>query len=275
MLKIYVTFWAVCLLLLSLSASAQSFMPSSARAAGMANTALTLSDEWANHHNIAGIAQVRRYAVGLWYKDNYGIKAYRETSASLSVPLPIAKGGGAAMFYRFGNDVYHFSRFSLGYAHYLHPVSIGVQVHYLHTAMAGHGANRAVVLEAGLQAALVPDRLRIGIVLFNLSQTRSAAMLIPLVMRAGLSYHPGKKTLFNVEAEKNLLYQPSLKIGMEYRPVGNFFIRTGLSSRPMRHYAGLGLANARCQIDYAVSHHSQLGFSHQLGFLLFFSKTKK
>src|ERR1700740_955060 len=108
---------------------AQSNEPCGARASGMGNAAVTVSDEWSSFQNIAGIAVQKRFAAGMWYKNNYAIRAYQETSVHLTGAL--WKGGFAASFYKFGNEVYNINCISAGFAHKISLVSLGLQAHYV------------------------------------------------------------------------------------------------------------------------------------------------
>jgi hypothetical protein len=253
-----------------LSLFGQSNEPHGARASGMGNTAVTVSDEWAAFHNIAGAASQKRYAAGLWYKNDYALQALRETSLLFTGKL--GKGGFSALFYRFGNEVYNTNCISAGYAHKINLVSLGLQFRYVQIEMEDLGIRRNVVLDFGGIAELVPSKLFFGANITNINQAKLNKELLPVIMKTGLSYRPGKKIMLNAEVEKDISYQPTVKAGMEYVPLKNFKLRTGINTHPFINFFGVGFQNHTFQLDYAISKHVQLGYSHNISVLIFFNK---
>lgn len=252
--------------------SAQSNEPCGARASGMGNAVVTVSDEWSSFHNIAGSATQKHYAAGLWYKNDYAIRAYKETAMHLVGAL--WKGGFVASFYKFGNEVYNTNCISAGYAHKISLVSLGLQVHYVQLAMENLGVRRNVVLDFGGIAELVPSKLIFGATISNLNQAKINNELLPVVMKAGLSYRSGKKVMLNVEVEKDILYKPTVKAGIEYALLDKFRIRTGVNTHPFINFFGVGFQNHTFQLDYALTKHLQLGYSNRISILVFFNKLK-
>jgi hypothetical protein len=251
---------------------AQFQEPCGARAAGMGNAVVTISDEWAPFHNIAGIATQKRLVAGLWYKNDYAVRAFQETS--VHVVGTLLKGGFAASFYKFGNELYNVNRISAGYAHKISLVRLGIQVHYVQAAMENLGVRKNVVLDFGGITELVPTKLFFGANIFNLNQATLNGELLPVLMKAGLSYRPGKKVMLNAEVEKDVLYKPTVKAGLEYAVLEKFSVRTGINTRPFINFFGLGFQNKIFQLDYALTKHSQLGYSHRISILIFFNKLK-
>jgi hypothetical protein len=268
----YYFFSSIFLMLFTCRLAAQIHEPCGARAAGIGNAVVTVSDEWAPFHNIAGIAIQKRYVAGLWYKNDYAIRAYQETS--LHVVGVLMKGGFAASFYKFGNEVYNINRISAGYAHRISLVSLGIQAHYVQVAMENLGVRKNIILDFGGIAELIPKRLFFGANIFNLNQATINGELLPVVMKAGLSYRPGKKVMLNGEVEKDVLYKPTVKAGLEYALLEKFRIRTGINTHPFINFFGAGFQNKTFQLDYALTKHTQLGYSHRISILVFFNKLK-
>ncbi|HSZ26340.1 MAG TPA: hypothetical protein VK766_11490, partial [Cytophagaceae bacterium] len=80
--------------------------------------------------------------------------------------------------------------------------------------------------------------------------------------------------MLNGEIEKDALYKPSVKAGLEYAIIEKVKIRTGINTRPFINYFGVGFQNQRFQLDYALSKHSSLGFSHCISIITFFNRSK-
>ncbi len=249
---------------------AQSHEPYGARAVGMGYATVTVADEWSSFFNIAGLASQKKYAAGLCYKNDYALRAFRKTSCHLAGPL--CKGGAVLSFYRSGNDVCRTNRVSAGYAHKIGLVSLGLQLHYVQVAMEDLGVRRNLVFDFGGIAELLPGKLFFGANVFNVNQAKLKEELLPVVMKAGLSYRPGKKLMLNGEVEKDLLYKATVKAGIEYALLDKFRIRTGINTHPFVNYFGTGFQNKILQVDYAVAIHTQLGYSHVLSLSLFFNR---
>ncbi len=251
---------------------AQSYEPMGARAGGMAYATVAVSDEWSSFFNIAGIASQKKYAAGLVYKNDYALRAFRKTSFHLTGPL--LKGGTAFSFFHSGNEFYSSNRLSIGYAHKIAMVSLGLQLHYVQVAMEGLGVHGNLLFDFGGIAELLPGKLFFGANVFNLNQAKLQEELLPVVMKAGLSYRPGKKLMLNGEVEKDLLYKATVKAGIEYALLDQFRIRTGITTHPFVNYFGTGFRNKILQVDYAVAVHTQLGYSHTVSLSLFFNRPK-
>lgn len=251
---------------------AQSYESFGAKAGGMGYAVVTISDEWSSFHNIAGMAGQKNYSAGFCYKNDYSIRMFRK--ASFHLALPVMKGGMGIAFYSTGNELYRLNRISAGYAHKIGLVSLGLQLHYVQTSIEELGVYKKLVFEFGGIAELVPSRLFFGASVFNFNQARMEEELLPVVMKAGLSYRPGKKVMLNGEVEKDLLYQTTIKAGLEYALLERFRIRTGINTYPFVQFFGTGFRNKKLQIDYAARLHTQLGNSHQISLSIFFDKIK-
>jgi len=176
----------------------------------------------------------------------------------------IWKGTSSLTFYNQGNEWFRFNKIALGYAHKINFVRLGVQLHYLQTTIEELGTRQTACLEFGGIAELIPNKIVFGANIFNLNQAKTEGELIPVAMKTGLSYRVETKVVLNAEIEKDLLYKPTIKFGLEYTVMKNLKIRTGIKTKPYLHFFGLGFQDVRIQIDYAMSRHPHLGYSHEL-----------
>lgn len=260
------------LLLSSHFLRAQSTEYFGARAAGIGHTAITVSDEWSSYYNSAGLSTQKRMAVGLGYRNEYALASLK--NVALVVAGPLFKGGAALSFYKSGTEVYNINRVSLAYAHKISLVSLGGQVHYVQMAIEGLSTRSNCVLEFGGIAELVPSRLFFGASIANLNQAKLAGELLPVMMKAGLSYRPIRVLMLNAEVEKDLLYHSTMKAGLEYALIPQFFLRTGINTNPFVNFFGTGFQNNRLKLDYAVGIHNRLGYAHKMSLSLFLIKQK-
>jgi hypothetical protein len=67
-----------------------------------------------------------------------------------------------------------------------------------------------------------------------------------------------------VEVEKNMDFDPVLKMGLEYRIVKQVYVRGGVASGPFTYFFGFGLSFDKLKIDFSSSIHQVLGYSPQI-----------
>lgn len=248
--------------------------PIGARAVGIGNSTVTITDQWAIFNNSAGMANIENIAVGLFFENKFGMKEFSAVSAGFILPvnqLPgidsmSSYGVAGISFFRFGDKLYNEQRVGIGYAHNIKNVSLGIKVNYWQLSIEGLGTKRTYVIEFGGQAVIKKD-LIFGAHIYNINQAKLAEYKderVPTIMKAGLSYRPLDKLMFNIETEKDVDFPASFKAGVEYQIINKLNIRTGISTRPFVNYFGVGFQFKSFEFDYALSTHSDLGLSHFL-----------
>ena len=239
--------------------------PAGARANGMAGVAVTLADVWAVTNNIACITSLRKPAAGVYAENRFNLKAL--STVTLQGVYPLVNNGAIGMeLMRFGDKLYNEQKFGLGYAHRIGPVSLGLKATLLQIHLEQLGSRRAVALSFGGQSEIIP-KLTFGAHIFNFNQAKLASYQnerFPTVMKAGLAYQPGTKILLSLETEKDLEQSADFKAGLEYKPITQLALRTGLSTARQAATAGVGFVSQRFSVDYALGSHSVLGVSNHL-----------
>lgn len=247
-----------------------------ARAVGMGSTSLTLTDHWSTFNNIGALAGVSKLSGGLYYENRFNTALFQSYCASLAAP--IKKFGTAGLNVRsFGNSLYSENSLGLGFSQKFGIASLGVQADYLMISGKEMGTRSAVAINFGGMAELTPQ-LMFGGFIYNLNQAKMADYKderIPTVMRAGLSYRPGKKIILNGEVEKDIDLKPITRFGIEYQVIEKVFFRTGFSTVPTIVNGGMGIRHKRFDFDYAISSHSKLGLSHHLSINFLLQKPKE
>jgi hypothetical protein len=66
-----------------------------------------------------------------------------------------------------------------------------------------------------------------------------------------------------VEAEKDMRYKPSFRIGVEYRYKEIASVRAGIGTNPLNHAFGFGFNFGSFLFDIAAVRHEVLGYSPQ------------
>lgn len=262
---------------LGLRAQTSDF-PVGARAAGMANAAVCLTDIWAVHHNQAALVGLEQAGVAAYYENRFLLSEMNLQGATFVLPTPKVGVFGVS-YSRFGNKLFNQSRYGLSYGMRLWKfLSVGLQLSYLNTHVAeNYGDRHSFIAEIGLLSQVTP-RLRIGFHAFNLTRTKLADAYderVPMNFRLGAQYDFSKKVRIAVEGEKDLELPPVFKMGVEYFPAEIFAIRVGMGTQPFHADFGLGLRLKFLHFDIAGSIHPILGFSPKASLSYRFSAFNK
>lgn len=251
------------LLLMCVSAaSAQSVSAQvGARANGMGYASASLSDVWGTFNNPASQAKLERAAFGFTYDYHPTPSGSNRTAAVISVPLPIGVITGGT--YRFGDDLYNEHIISGGFASKFGLASLGVQINYVQYSATGFGTKGVASINLGGIAELTPQ-LSIGAYIINLNQPKiSGEEKLPTKLVAGLGFKPIEKVFIAAELEKDLDFEATWKMGIEYAFHKKFSARTGYNLHPNIGFFGLGFKTRKFTIDYALQYNVLLGLSHQ------------
>lgn len=234
-----------------------------ARPAAMGYAYATESDSWTIYNNPGGIGKLREVSALFAYENKYSIPGLSVMGAGFITRLPLGTAGLSV--FRFGDDLYNEQMMSLSYGNQFGIASLGIRANYLQYTIEGFGNKGIVSIDFG-GIAHVTENLIFGAFIRNINQAKVADLAderAPTLLNAGLSYRPIDRLHINIEAEKDLDYDASMRIGMEYLLYKTLAIRTGVSTRPFTSYAGLGFTKGKFQLDYALTKKSKLGYCHQ------------
>ena len=270
------------LLLLTLIISASNIFaydlihPIGGRSAAMGGTSVASQGLWAMQNNPAGMANLDKISLGLYYENRWMLPETAYKCGAFALPTKFGTLG--LSFNQFGSSKYNENKFGLAYAKgFGRYLQIGLQLDYLLLKIGNdYGSFRAVTFELGIQSQ-VTDKLTLGIYIFNpvsfsFEQTLNHEKL-PIVMRFGLAYKFTKDFIGQCEIEKNTEREGvSLRGGLEYEAVNNFFIRAGVQTNPGILSFGVGYAIRFAQVDVAAQLHNELGASVQIGMIFSIGK---
>jgi hypothetical protein len=248
--------------------------PIGARSAAMGNASVSMSDVWSTHHNQAGLAFMRRIALGATYENRFLIKDLSIKSAAAAIPI---KYGTIGLSIRnFGYSLYRENKYNLSFAKaFGDKFAAAIAFNYLTTKIAeGYGNSTSFVGEIGLQAKPFTD-LTIGAHLYNPTRTMLSKRLadrIPTIIRLGANYNLSKKVILAVETEKDLSKKTVFKAGVEYAVVKEFYLRMGIASNPALSSFGFGIHLKNFNLDLAANYHQVLGITPQLSLVYQFTE---
>lgn len=245
-----------------------SQVPIGAKAMGMGAASATLQDSWAIFNNVAGMAESTHLAAGFAYNYPYGLQELSTAAAHVVVPNNYGIFGlGVA---NFGDKLFNEQKVSLGYARNIANVGFGVRLNYHQFSAQNYGSRSAPSLDLGSSLQLTKN-IYLGTSILNILRAKIADFedeRIPTVIKIGISYRPTEKLILNLDASKDIDFDPVINAGVSYELINNLFIRTGISTDPTITYFGVGMKLKKFDIDYALSNHQVLGISQQLSILM-------
>lgn len=270
-------FLLIAFIALTFNLFAHDFInPIGGRAAAMGGSSVASRGLWAMQNNPAGMAYLDKFSLGLYYENRWFLPETAYKSAALAVPVKFGCLG--LSFNQFGSSKYSENKFGLAYAKdFGRYLQIGLQLDYLLINNGeNYGKQSAFTFELGIQSQ-VTERLRLGTYIFNpvsftLKQTLNQEKL-PIVFRFGLAYQFTKDFVGQCEIEKNTEHEGvSLRGGLEYEALKNFYLRAGLQTNPGLLTFGLGYEIRFARIDVAAQLHQVLGASIQIGMIFSIGK---
>lgn len=252
-----------------------SFSADGARSAGIGGASVSLSDAWSVHNNQAGLGFVRNFSAGVCYENRFLMNSMNVKSGLAAIPTK--QGTFGVGFTNFGYSLFSQNKIGLAYGKsFGEKFSAGVQMDYFSTKIPEYGSKTIFCAELGIQAKPLKN-LTIGAHIFNPTREKIADYndeKIPTVMRIGLDYKFSDKVFTAIETEKDIDHKVIVKLGVEYRPVKEFFIRAGVATNPSLSCFGIGINLRNIQLDISSSYHSVLGYSPQIGLTYGFEETK-
>ncbi|WP_460921554.1 PorV/PorQ family protein [Pontibacter brevis] len=247
-------------------ANAQADGPLGARAAALGNASVTLTDVWALHQNVAGIAGIDKPQAGVHAENRFSELAF--TTVALHAIYPTTEYGTYGLsISRFGDALFSQQHVGLGIGHKLGQFSLGAKADVWQVAVKENGSQKAVAFSAGVQGEVIPG-LYFGAYAYNLNQARLASFedeRLPTIMKAGFSYRPTSRLLLAAETEKNIDHNADFKAGAEYALLQEkFVLRSGFSTLTRKATFGAGFKARQLQVDYALGSTTLLGLSQYL-----------
>ena len=242
-----------------------------ARSGGLANASVTIQDEWALYNNVAGIGSLQQASVFINHSNLFNLPI-NKTGIGFISPIKIGVAGFSIQ--RFGDNIYNETKIGLGWGHCIRNVNLGLKINYSQIGIEGIGAKSNIIFEFG-GISKISRQLYIGAHIFNLNQakiSKEELEFIPVIMKAGLGYIPTEKLSLNIEVEKQIEFNPSIKSGVEYKIIKHLSLRAGISTKPYIHYFGTGFSHKKYSLDYAFNMHRYLGAIHHISISYLFQK---
>ena len=190
-----------------------------ARANGLANSALVLSDVWAVKNNIGAIGELTKTEIGLGYQNKYFLKEF--SNQSLAVNYAVKKGSFGFYFQQAGFNLYREITSGIGYGMKLsNNFSAGLALNY-HRIEFGdiYGGKSSVSASVGLKYKLNKS-VEFGANIANLNRAQITEVedeRFPTVFGLGMRYIFSEKAFWTFELEKDIIHPLNVKSGLEIK----------------------------------------------------------
>lgn len=245
-----------------------------ARQISMANSDVALAnDVFSLFKNPAGLAQFNWREVGIYYSPApFGFTELANGYVAYSEPFSFGSISLGGMTYGF--DLYRESKIVLGFSYnYQNILFAGAAFNYHTFSIQNYGNTGTVYFDLG-GLVYILNELRWGFAVSNLNRASVADLddQIPMVLSTGFSYDILQNFSLNLALEKDIRYNPSVQIGIDFDIIEYLSLRAGTSNEPSRFSAGLGINYSIFSLDYAFFTHQDLGLTHQAGITLSFDR---
>jgi hypothetical protein len=243
-----------------------------ARQVSLSHSDIALSnDVFSIFNNPAGLAQMNWREIGIYYSfAPFGVKELANGFASYHEPTSLGSFGAGFMTYGF--ELYRENKFAISYANnFSNRLFFGITAIYQSLSIQNYGNDYAINFIFGGMYYL-QNNLRLGFSIEN--PTRSTYgdedNQIPIVFNSGLSYDLIDELSINFAVQKEIDYNASVRMGIEYLIIKYLNLRIGINNEPSTFSAGIGINYSFIQLDYATFTHQDLGLTHQAGLIIQF-----
>jgi hypothetical protein len=244
-----------------------------AHAVGLGGSGLLVQNVFCASNNPALMPWQKNASFGLAYNNQFLLSDINQSN--LCFVLPYKHFGYGFKLSSFGNNILKDQLIGASVAHQFHPdFSFGAGFNYHFFSIKNYGFNQATTFEFSL-AAKVSSKLKSSFMVFNpfakkFNEIQDERMT--RTYRMGIQYQVNDKVSLNSELEKNHVYQPNLKMGVNYDYNQQFSFRFGISTLQPNMAFGIGFKTKKIQIETAHNYHLTLGLSNHLSFIYHFAK---
>ena len=243
----------------------------------MGNASVCSSDLWSCINNQSGLAYLKNISAGINYGNRFLLKELG--SKTFAAAIPVKGGTFGISLHNYGYTLYKENKYALAFAKKLgENFSAGIQIDYLNTYIGeNYGSKKMLTAEIGF--IIRPSKcLSIGAHIYNPNRTKISAYAnerIPTILKLGANYKFSEKVTVAFQADKNIYQDLQFRMGFEYSPAKDFFIRAGIGTDPAQSSFGFGFIVKAFSIDIASSWHPVLGFTPVTSLTYKFSNSEK
>ena len=240
------------------------FPPMSASSAAMGGITVAVSDPSSAYCTIADLATIENTNISLAVRQNLMVDGLGH--AAFAAAIPLSFGGMSLSMIHFGDAEYNEQCISLTYALPLNDnISFGAAFHYLHSATSDPYYDPLHRITFSVAMRYSPtDKSSLAFRIYNpiaVLSDSSKSVHTPAVFSFGASYRLTDELMAAAEIEKNLFYDATLRIGLQYCFLDNYFARIGIGTMPTLYSFGFGGKWEHLGVDIAFQFSNNLGIT--------------
>lgn len=254
---------ALIIILTSLNIVKADNYPTGATNLGTGGSSVAVSNLWSTYHNQGALGFFEGIEAGIYYENRFILPEYG--LKSMAFAMSMKPGTIGLNISSFGFNKFSDNKIGLAYGMKLADfIAVGIQIDYfLIQQDAYYGNISGISGEIGIYANPFED-FYVGAHVFNPWRTKIAEYQderLPTIFRLGIAYNFSEEVQFSLETEKDLDYAAVFKTGIDYEPVKNFRLRTGVSFSEKNFFPafGLGYNFKGIGLDIAFENHPLLG----------------
>ncbi len=247
-----------------------------AKQIAISNSGVALSnDVFAIFNNPAGLAQMNWREIGLYYSPSpFGFEELANGYIAYNEPFSFGSAAVGAMTYGF--DLYRENKFTFAFSYnYENKFFAGTSANLQMISIKNYGNTSVFYFSLGGLAYLT-ESFRWGFSVQNVNRAsiKNEADQIPFIMSSGFSYDIENSLSINFAVEKDIKYNASFMLGIDYLIIKYLSLRAGFANEPSKYSAGIGINYSFFSLDYAIFTHPDLGLTHQFGLIISFGDEK-
>lgn len=226
----------------------------------MGSTSVTGKGFWTSFNNQASLAFNKHISAGFNHVSRFGISELGIRSAGIVIPA-----GQSSIGFVYSNFGYtEFRRTMTGLACGLalsRDIAAGIQIDYLtENPSMDYPGRQSVTFEAGLLVT-TPGSTVVGIHVFNPVPNSLRKSNLPSTLTIGAGTELGNSLLGAAEIEMDQRNRALLRLGCEYNPKRQLWLRTGFSTGNTSFSFGFGYHFRSIKLDLAFATHEKLGLT--------------
>lgn len=244
-----------------------------ARDVSLGNATVALISSFSVFNNQASLAWAKGVSLAIDYRQPYLIERFSQKSLAATVPTQLCIFGIGIQ--QKGIAGYNESRFGFAMAKTLgNRFSAGIQFNCFVVDFPEQGSSLGTFLVEFGALFRTKNDVSIGIHIFNPSGTSIQSLNFqsefPVYATIGIALKPSPELLFVSSAAWGADKPFNIGLGIEYQFADSFYLRGGVSGKPVRHSAGLGYKCRYFATDVAFVHHETLGYTPSISLIFNF-----
>jgi uncharacterized protein YneR len=231
------------------------------------------NDVFTLFNNPGGLSQIHNREIGFFYSPSpFGLQELATGYFAYNEPTSFGNFGFGFMNYGF--ELYKENKFQIAYSNIIATnISFGISVFYRTVTIQNYGNTGIFNISFGGIYNLTKN-FSLGFAVQNPLRLSSDNIEQPIQFTFGTSYEIIDETYLSLALQKELDFPFSIHFGIDYPIVEFLSLRFGLQNEPNIYSAGFGINYSYFNLDYAVTSHQDLGFTHQVGIIINFSSSK-